>query len=106
MCAPAVIAPAASLIGGLLISSMFRGKGPRMEMAKAAPIEKPQVTEEDAPVEELKADDKPAPIAKPTKRAKLGINPEMTPSDLKTPGVSGGTPVPGGRTSPTGVVNP
>tara|TARA_R100001082_G_scaffold105461_1_gene77562 strand:+ start:410 stop:733 length:324 start_codon:yes stop_codon:yes gene_type:complete len=107
MCAPAIIAPVATLVGGLLISSMFKGRGQqKMEMAKAAPIQKPQVTEEDATVEELKADDKPAPIAKTPKRAQMGINPDMTPSDLKTPGVSGGTPVPGGRTSPTGVVSP
>ena len=101
MCVPVV----AAIGGALLMRQMMKQRqGPA---PKAAPIEKPLPTVDDAPApEEIKDPTKEAAIKKPTKRAQLGLNPDSTPGDLKLGGISTGVPDPGGRQSPTGVVAP
>ena len=74
------------------------------------PDQAPQIPvkqEEEAPAaEQIKDSTDSAPIAKASKRASLGLNPDATTSDLKTPGISSGVPNPGGRKSPVGVQAP
>jgi hypothetical protein len=96
-------------IAGALIAMAAQQLFMRPKQAKVpdqAPL-KPVQQEEDADApEQIKDPTDTAPIAKASKRASLGLNPESTTSDLKTPGISSGIPNPGGRKSPVGVQAP
>ena len=96
------------LIGSLIAmaaQSLFMR--PRQQKVPDQAPQIPVKQEEEAPgSEQIKDSTDAAPIKKASKRASLGLNPESTTGSLKTPGISSGTPNPGGRKSPTGVVSP